>query len=69
MKPPSEASSASGSAAIARLEGQNQKKPLSAHSQPMKKKVRDEGITGGSPSGDHSPQGGRRLDSQVLSYM
>lgn len=44
LRPPTEASRTSGSAAIARLEGQqSQKKPLSANSQPMKKKERDSG--------------------------
>ena len=71
MRPPTEASRTSGSAAIARLEGQqNQRKPLSGNSQPMKKKERDSGgqvqssHSGGGVSKDW-PQGGKRLDSQV----
>lgn len=41
MRPPTEASRTSGSAAMARLEGQQ--RPLSGSSQPMKKKERDSG--------------------------
>ena len=77
MRPPSEASSVSGSAAIARLAGQNQMKPLSATSHPMKKKERDYGHSDAAAcsssrvaTGDQTvqwPQGGRRLDSQVKS--
>ena len=75
MRPPTEASRTSGSAAIARLEGQNQQKPLSGNSQPMKKKERDSGANvqssytfsggGGSNTCKDWPQGGKRLDSQV----
>ena len=59
VKPPSEASNASGSAAIARIEGQNQKK--SPSSQAMKKKV---GLAAGSGGGGQLAEG-RRADSQV----
>ena len=58
VKPPSQASSASGSAAIARIEGQNQKK---SSSQAMKKKV---GIPAAGGGGGQMTEG-RRLDSQV----
>ena len=60
VKPPSQASSASGSAAISRIEGQNQKR--SPSSQAMKKKV---GVAASGGGGGGKMAEGRRLDSQV----